>query len=223
MGPDETPEEPAETPEEGPEEPAETPEEGPEEPAETPEEGPEEPAETPEEGPEEPAEMPEEGPEEPVETPEGPVEGPEDCPSIVEVAAQIPALSDLLQLVEAADLVEALSKGDEGLTLFAPTNEAIEALSEDVLEALAADQDALIRVRVRCRNSACPAELRHHNADVEALFNRCSSNCGSVMCQWLKFCTRMQTTLLCVWCMWLTSRVLGAHLRIKCKIHVGRL
>ncbi|MGF1652803.1 MAG: fasciclin domain-containing protein [Actinomycetales bacterium] len=55
--------------------------------------------------------------------------------TIVDVAAGNPDFSTLVAAVEAADLVETLS-GEGPFTVFAPTNEAFEALPEGVLDAL---------------------------------------------------------------------------------------
>ena len=64
---------------------------------------------------------------------------PTDLPSIVEIAINTPELSTLVEALQAADLVDALS-GDGPFTVFAPTNEAF-----DALEAIPTG-DALIEV-----------------------------------------------------------------------------
>ena len=59
----------------------------------------------------------------------------EEAGTIVEVASGNPDFSTLVAAVEAAGLVETLSS-DGPFTVFAPTNEAFEALPEGVLDAL---------------------------------------------------------------------------------------
>ena len=51
-----------------------------------------------------------------------------ECPSIAEVASSVPDLSILVDAVVAAGLVDALSNGEDVLTVFAPTNDAFVAL-----------------------------------------------------------------------------------------------
>lgn len=55
--------------------------------------------------------------------------------NIVEIASQSPDVSTLVELVIAADLVDALS-GDGPLTVFAPINSAFAALPADVSQSL---------------------------------------------------------------------------------------
>ena len=55
--------------------------------------------------------------------------------TIVENASQAPNLTTLVAAVQAADLVETLS-GEGPFTVFAPTNEAFEALPEGTVETL---------------------------------------------------------------------------------------
>ena len=59
----------------------------------------------------------------------------EEAGSIVDVAASNPDFSTLVAAIEAAGLVETLS-GDGPFTVFAPTNEAFEALPDGVVDAL---------------------------------------------------------------------------------------
>ena len=67
--------------------------------------------------------------------------------TIVEVAAGNEDFSTLVAAIEAGDLVETLS-GDGPFTVFAPTNEAFEALPEGVLDALLLEenQDTLVKI-----------------------------------------------------------------------------
>lgn len=67
--------------------------------------------------------------------------------TIVEVAAGNEDFSTLVAAVEAGDLVETLS-GEGPFTVFAPTNEAFEALPEGVLDALLLEenQDTLVKI-----------------------------------------------------------------------------
>lgn len=62
--------------------------------------------------------------------------------SIVELAQGNENLSTLVTAVQAADLVDTLS-GEGPYTVFAPTNEAFEALPDGALDALLADQERL--------------------------------------------------------------------------------
>ncbi len=64
---------------------------------------------------------------------------------IVETAQSAGGFTTLLAAVEAAGLVETL-KGEGPFTVFAPTDEAFEALDEDTLNSLLADPDALSQV-----------------------------------------------------------------------------
>jgi uncharacterized surface protein with fasciclin (FAS1) repeats len=67
--------------------------------------------------------------------------------TIVEVAAGNDDFSTLVAAVEAGGLVETLS-GDGPFTVFAPTNEAFEALPDGVLDALLLEenQDTLVKI-----------------------------------------------------------------------------
>ncbi len=65
--------------------------------------------------------------------------------NIVEVAAAAGSFETLLAAAEAAGLVETLS-GEGPLTVFAPTDEAFDALPEGTLDALLADTDELAAV-----------------------------------------------------------------------------
>lgn len=67
--------------------------------------------------------------------------------NIVELAAETPALSTLVKAVQAADLVEVL-QSEGPFTVFAPTNEAFEALPEGALENLLKpeNKDQLVKV-----------------------------------------------------------------------------
>jgi uncharacterized surface protein with fasciclin (FAS1) repeats len=65
--------------------------------------------------------------------------------AVVDVAMEHGDLSTFTQLLQEADLVDTLR--EEGpYTVFAPTNEAFDALPADILEALRNDQDALRQV-----------------------------------------------------------------------------
>ena len=64
---------------------------------------------------------------------------------IVETAQSAGGFTTLLEAVEAAGLVETL-KGEGPFTVFAPTDEAFEALDEDTLNSLLADPEALSQV-----------------------------------------------------------------------------
>lgn len=65
--------------------------------------------------------------------------------NIVELASSDPKFSTLVSAVKAADLVETLSS--EGpFTVFAPTNEAFEALGKDTLQAVLADKTKLVNI-----------------------------------------------------------------------------
>jgi transforming growth factor-beta-induced protein len=76
--------------------------------------------------------------------------------NIVDIALADENFSTLVTALEAAGLVEAL-QGDGPFTVFAPTNEAFEALPEGALEALVADPEALTDV------------LLYHVAEGEAM------------------------------------------------------
>jgi len=67
--------------------------------------------------------------------------------NIVELAAETPALSTLVKAVQSADLVEVL-QSEGPFTVFAPTNEAFEALPEGALENLLKpeNKDQLVKV-----------------------------------------------------------------------------
>jgi uncharacterized surface protein with fasciclin (FAS1) repeats len=65
--------------------------------------------------------------------------------TIVDVAASNPDFSTLVELVTAAGLGETLS-GEGPFTVFAPTDEAFEAVDPATLESLGADTDALTAV-----------------------------------------------------------------------------
>jgi uncharacterized surface protein with fasciclin (FAS1) repeats len=80
-------------------------------------------------------------PAEPEEVDEADVEG----NTVVDVAMEHGDLSTFAQLLQEADLVDTLR--EEGpYTVFAPTNEAFDALPADILDALRNDQDALRQV-----------------------------------------------------------------------------
>lgn len=65
--------------------------------------------------------------------------------NIIELASSDPKFSTLVSAVKAADLVETLSS--EGpFTVFAPTNEAFEALGKDTLQAVLADKTKLVNI-----------------------------------------------------------------------------
>ncbi len=92
-----------------------------------------------------PAEPTEAPTEEVAETPtEEAAEEPE-VGTIVEVAAEEGSFGTLISAVDAAGLVETLS-GEGPFTVFAPTDEAFEAIDTDVLNALLEDQEALEQV-----------------------------------------------------------------------------
>lgn len=76
--------------------------------------------------------------------------------TIVDIALSDENFSTLVTALEAAGLVEAL-QGEGPFTVFAPTNDAFEALPEGALEALVADPDALTDV------------LLYHVAEGEAM------------------------------------------------------
>lgn len=65
--------------------------------------------------------------------------------NLVELGDSNPIFSTLLALVRSVGLDEALS-GDGPFTLFAPTNDAFDALSPDVLEYLASNEESLTSV-----------------------------------------------------------------------------
>jgi uncharacterized surface protein with fasciclin (FAS1) repeats len=65
--------------------------------------------------------------------------------TIVEAALATPALSTLVDLVVAANLVDALN-APGNLTVFAPTNDAFSAIPEPVLGAIGSDIDVLTAV-----------------------------------------------------------------------------
>lgn len=64
---------------------------------------------------------------------------------VATAASRTPILSTLVAAVAGAELVETLDTAD-GLTLFAPTNEAFEAVGEKALADLLADKQALTQV-----------------------------------------------------------------------------
>ena len=66
---------------------------------------------------------------------------------IVELAVETEALSTLVAAVEAAGLVEVL-QGDGPFTVFAPTNEAFEALPEGTLESLLEEENREMLVAI---------------------------------------------------------------------------
>ena len=77
-------------------------------------------------------------PEEPIAEPPAPELG-----SIVDVAREAGSFSTLLTALEAAGLDATLADGDADFTVFAPTDEAFEALPEGTLDTLLADTDLL--------------------------------------------------------------------------------
>ena len=81
------------------------------------------------------------GPEEPVAEPPAPELG-----SIVDVAREAGSFSTLLTALEAAGLDATLADEDADFTVFAPTDEAFEALPEGTLDTLLADTDLLTDV-----------------------------------------------------------------------------
>jgi len=81
------------------------------------------------------------GPEEPVAEPPAPELG-----SIVDVAREAGSFSTLLTALEAAGLDATLADEDADFTVFAPTDEAFEALPEGPLDTLLADTDLLTDV-----------------------------------------------------------------------------
>ena len=80
-------------------------------------------------------------PEEPVAEPPAPELG-----SIVDVARDAGSFSTLLTALEAAGLDATLADEDSDFTVFAPTDEAFEALPEGTLDTLLADTDLLTEV-----------------------------------------------------------------------------
>jgi len=64
---------------------------------------------------------------------------------VVDTAIATPALSTLVELVVAADLVETLKEAD-GITVFAPTNDAFEKLPRAVSRAIEADPEILTKI-----------------------------------------------------------------------------
>jgi len=80
-------------------------------------------------------------PEEPVAEPPAPQLG-----SIVDVARDAGSFSTLLTALEAAGLDATLADEDSDFTVFAPTDEAFEALPEGTLDTLLADTDLLTDV-----------------------------------------------------------------------------
>jgi transforming growth factor-beta-induced protein len=74
--------------------------------------------------------------------PEAPMEQDEQEMTIVDIAVNDGRFDTLVTALGAADLVDTLS-GDGPFTVFAPTDEAFEALPAGTLEALLADTDAL--------------------------------------------------------------------------------
>lgn len=65
--------------------------------------------------------------------------------TVIGVAAENPDFSTLLSALEVAGLTQEL-RGEGPFTLFAPTNSAFAALSDDELDALLADREALRNV-----------------------------------------------------------------------------
>ena len=65
--------------------------------------------------------------------------------NIVEAAVATPALSTLVTAVEVAGLVDALATS-EGITVYAPTNDAFDALPGNLVETLLANTDLLSAV-----------------------------------------------------------------------------
>jgi uncharacterized surface protein with fasciclin (FAS1) repeats len=70
---------------------------------------------------------------------------PEVDKNLAEVALGVPQFSTLVSLVQAADLLPALT-GDDDLTVFAPTNAAFAKVPQATLDALLADKAKLQRV-----------------------------------------------------------------------------
>ena len=66
--------------------------------------------------------------------------------NIAEIASANENFSTLVSLVSAAGLVDVLADPNASWTVFAPTNEALAAVPQDVLDALAADPALLTRV-----------------------------------------------------------------------------
>lgn len=67
--------------------------------------------------------------------------------NIVELASDTDALSTLVAAIKAAGLVETL-EGDGPFTVFAPTNEAFEALPEGTLESLLLEENRDLLVQI---------------------------------------------------------------------------
>ena len=83
--------------------------------------------------------------------------------TLVEIAQTDGRFGTLVQALQAADLVDALS-GDGPLTVFAPTDDAFEQLDDDVLNTLMGDKDKLIKVL-----TYHIAQDRYTKADLEGL------------------------------------------------------
>ena len=77
----------------------------------------------------------------PVETTNAPTDA--ELGTIVDIAASNPDLSTLVELLTQAGLLETLSGDDGPFTVFAPTNDAFDALDPEALEAVASDPDLL--------------------------------------------------------------------------------
>ena len=82
------------------------------------------------------ADVPEEG--------DGSFEGMADDP-VATAASNNPLLSTLVTAVEEADLVDTLNSAED-ITVFAPTDDAFEAIPQEDLDALLADQEQLTEV-----------------------------------------------------------------------------
>lgn len=74
-----------------------------------------------------------------------PPERGEPTANIVETAIAADGFDTLVQLLSDAELVDTLS-GEGPFTVFAPTDEAFDALDQETMDALAADQDLLVQV-----------------------------------------------------------------------------
>ena len=98
-----------------------------------------------------------------------------------DIACNDPQFSTLCSLVVKADLVDKLNSNDPFLqkTVFAPTNDAFSRLSEDTLEALLNDTDALVDVLL---NHIAPGKIMSDDLECGVSTEMASSASTTTLC-----------------------------------------
>jgi uncharacterized surface protein with fasciclin (FAS1) repeats len=115
--------------------------------------------------------------------------------SIVDAAVATPELSTLVDLVVAADLVDALAT-TENLTVFAPTNDAFAALPPELVEVVVANPELLTEIltyhvtvgQLDPRRLSGPVSLRRETIQGQSVYlsraqNKARVNNAGVACQ----------------------------------------